>query len=152
MIPFLRWWIMFVCFTIIGFVFVYSGWAYRVWFGDVTKISFLIYGLFIYFSIRTGIDMHRIRIQHEGCSLFIDFKKRNDLSWFASDAFLTLGLIGTLFGLIFIAPIDITKSKADIIGALGTGWGTALYTTISGLVCRLLLRVQLYNLEQQCES
>lgn len=145
--PFLRWWII-LSMIVVGFVvFVWSGSVRSVYSGDITKISFLIYFLFSYFTIRTGIDTHQAC---SSCDTRII--KHKDLGWFVADAFLTLGLIGTVFGLIIIANVDADQSKAEIVGTLGTGLGTALYTTASGLICRLLLRIQLYNLEQCIET
>ena len=68
--------------------------------------------------------------------------------WFASDAVLKLGLLGTIIGFILmLQPIAGMQSfdPASLQTALGQmsgGMAVALYTTLTGLVCNLLLRVQ----------
>ena len=70
-----------------------------------------------------------------------------------SDQILTLGMIGTVIGFIYmlstsftnIAVNDLSK-MAEAIISMGTGMSTALYTTASGLICSFLLKLQLYNL------
>uniref|UniRef100_A0A6M3K3B5 Putative MotA/TolQ/ExbB proton channel family protein n=1 Tax=viral metagenome TaxID=1070528 RepID=A0A6M3K3B5_9ZZZZ len=77
------------------------------------------------------------------------------MGWFVSDLLLTLGMIGTVVGFIYMLsttfqqldPSNIASMKG-MIGKMGTGMGTALYTTASGLICSMLLRVQLYNMNQ----
>lgn len=68
--------------------------------------------------------------------------------WFAADAVLKLGLLGTIIGFILmLAPIASMQSfePASLQTALGQmsgGMAVALYTTLTGLVCNLLLRLQ----------
>lgn len=150
--PWLRWW-LFLSVTILSFfAFVYSGVCSEVYHADITKISFLIYLLFFVFTLRIGADTYRLC--GPDCS-FERYSKRNEMGWFVSDLLLTLGMIGTVVGFIYMLsttfqqldPSNIASMKG-MIGKMGTGMGTALYTTASGLICSMLLRVQLYNMNQ----
>jgi hypothetical protein len=68
--------------------------------------------------------------------------------WFASDALLKLGLLGTIVGFIFmLAPIaNLTSyepaSLQSALGQMSGGMAVALYTTLAGLIGNILLRIQ----------
>ena len=138
---FLKWWLLFAL-AVAGSVLAYiTGLFAQVNDADFTKISFLIYGLFIVFSIRCGINTAKIEEDQAG--------------WFMSDIFVSLGLIGTLIGLIYVfttslESVDVSQpqSMKAAISSMMSGMGTALYTTIIGLICSLLLKLQLFNLER----
>jgi len=63
-------------------------------------------------------------------------------------------MIGTVIGFITMlagfANVDLSDSQSaqDLIINLGSGMSTALYTTLSGLICSLLLKVQCFNMEK----
>jgi len=68
--------------------------------------------------------------------------------WFASDLCLKIGLLGTIVGFIFmLAPIrdlatfDPTNLQVAL-RAMSGGMAVALYTTLAGLVCHMVLRLQ----------
>jgi biopolymer transport protein ExbB/TolQ len=65
---------------------------------------------------------------------------------------LSLGMIGTVIGFIYMLNISFgnlgtanTTALKQALETMGTGMGTALYTTATGLVCSLLLRLQIYK-------
>lgn len=68
--------------------------------------------------------------------------------WFAADLCLKIGLLGTIVGFIFmLSPIrDLTafdpSNLQSALRAMSGGMAVALYTTLAGLSCHLLLRVQ----------
>lgn len=141
----LQWWLIF-CLVITGSVLAYiTGFFGKVNEADFTKLSFLIYGLFILFSIKCGFNTVKLKEDSSG--------------WFVSDVLMKLGLIGTLAGLIYVfssslAAIDVSQPQTmkAAISSMMTGMGTALYTTIIGLICSLLLQLQLHNLERGIED
>jgi len=142
---FLQWWLIFSL-IVAGSVLAYiTGLISIINTADFTKISFLIYTLFIVFSIKCG---------------FNTAKNREDTSgWFVSDILVKLGLIGTLIGLIYVfttslGSIDVSQPQTmkAAISSMMTGMGTALYTTIIGLSCSLILQLQLHNLEKTIED
>ena len=142
---FLKWWLIFAL-AIAGSVLAYiTGLFAQVNDADFTKISFLIFGLFIVFSIRCGMNTAKI--------------KEDNAGWFMSDIMITMGMIGTVVGFIYMlstcfGSIDTSQPQTMqlALSKMSTGMGTALYTTASGLICSLLLKLQLFNLEQGIEN
>ena len=85
---FLKWWLIFSL-AIVGSVLAYiTGLFSQVNDADFTKISFMIFGLFIVFSIRCGINTAKI--------------KEDQAGWFVSDIMITLGMICTVVGFIYM--------------------------------------------------
>jgi len=138
---FLKWWLIFAL-IIAGSCLAYlTGMFTRVNDADFTKISFLIYALFLFFSLKCGIHTKQLKKDRSG--------------WFVSDILITLGMIGTVVGFIYMlstsfGSIDVSQphTMRTALSKMSTGMGTALYTTASGLVCSLLLKLQLFNLQQ----
>jgi hypothetical protein len=150
----LRWWLFFAIASLGTAALYLSGVMQKVNQADVTKISFLIYAVFAIFTIRTGIDTYHLCREDEVTERHISkYYKKSDIGWFVSDTLLTLGMIGTVAG--FIYMLDTSFSKMDpqnvismqgVLAKMGVGMSTALYTTAAGLVCSLLLKLQMYNL------
>jgi len=138
---FLKWWLIF-CLISVGSVLIYlTGIFEQVNKADFTKISFLIYTLFILFSIKCGVRTKQLKADMSG--------------WFVSDILVTLGMIGTVVGFIYMlsvsfGSIDVTQPQTMrvALSKMSTGMGTALYTTAAGLICSLLLKLQLFNLQR----
>ncbi len=66
-------------------------------------------------------------------------------------------MIGTVTGFIMmlggfneISFSDINASK-ELMRSLGGGMSTALYTTLTGLLCSVLLKIQYFNLSYEIE-
>ena len=138
---FLRWWLLFALIVAGSILAIITGLFDRVNDAAFTKISFLIYGLLLIFSIRCGFNTAKTREDQAG--------------WFVSDIMITMGMIGTVVGFIYMlstcfGSIDTANPQTMqlALSKMSTGMGTALYTTASGLVCSLLLKLQLFNLEQ----
>ena len=116
---------------------------------DFTKITFLIYGAFLIFTGITG----KLTYQAAGNQISKEkLTKANEWGWFASDCFTYAGMIGTVIGFIFMMSssfdnISSANVQNVIVFALGK-MGLALYTTASGLISSLLLKIQLFNLQQ----
>jgi hypothetical protein len=157
---FLNWWIVF-CLVIAGSV---ASWYLKIFHmtnaADVTKISFIIYALFLIFTVRTGM----LTYKHSKCKNFSQedldkFSGGHEISWFASDVFLTLGMLGTILGYIYMIQVGFAKmdpgnisSMHGALKSMALGWGTALYTTATGLICSLFLKLQLFNTVRQLEQ
>ena len=103
---------------------------------DFTKISFFIYGLFIIFSMHTGILT--CQSCKNGCI------NESEVGWFVADKLMALGMIGTVIGFIYtlqsvFVGLDTSSTEAmqQALSSMSTGMSTALYTTASGLICSL---------------
>jgi uncharacterized membrane protein YuzA (DUF378 family) len=102
---------------------------------DSTYLTFVIIGI----SLVTSASM---------------YFKQTDVHWFASDAVLSIGMVGTLFGFLLVlgqsfSEIDTSsmESMSNAIGTLASGMSTALVTSLVGLVASLWLKLQLVILE-----
>lgn len=80
-----------------------------------------------------------------------------DLGWFLVDVTIRLGLLGTILGFILIftslsgLSIDGAEGLRDLLVAMSGGMGTALFTTLAGLIGATLLSVQYLILGRQAE-
>lgn len=134
---FLKWWFVFVIQAIlIGIVAWFGGGEFLLE-NDRTFISFGIIGIWLINSLSIGYYIFRKRIT-------------SDFQWFVADSCMSLGMIGTVIGFIFmlgssfenIDPSNVTVMKS-VISDMAKGMSTALLTTLSGLIATLMLRVQL---------
>tara|TARA_Y100000310_G_scaffold100203_1_gene98066 strand:- start:1757 stop:2098 length:342 start_codon:yes stop_codon:yes gene_type:complete len=90
-----------------------------------------------------------------------ELKKLNngaEKGWFVSDLVMTVGMVGTVIGfmtmLVGLGDVDVSNVSTvqDLIKKLGYGMSTALYTTLFGLVCGSLLKVQYFNIDCEIED
>jgi flagellar motor component MotA len=120
----------------------------------------LIYALFFGFLIRGGVLAYKLSkkdslTQEE----FEKFDMKTNLAWFVSDKMLTLGMIGTVLGFIFmlgtsfagLSTLTIPLLQAALL-KMSAAASVALYTTASGLICGLLLQVPLFDFSQHLEK
>jgi len=149
-----RWW-LFATITICG---VWPLWSLGVfediYKADVTSISFVIYGVFIISMILSGIAALRVSKGREERQYKARTDKYIDICWFLSETMMTLGLIGTVAGMIYLFGqifVEIDPSNPDdlkeALSHMATGLSTAMYTTICGMVGALIAKVQLMNIE-----
>jgi len=80
-----------------------------------------------------------------------------DLGWFLVDVTIRLGLLGTIIGFILIftslsgVSVDGAEGLRELLVAMSGGMGTALFTTLAGLVGATLLSVQYLILGRAAE-
>lgn len=85
-------------------------------------------------------------------------KGPHELGWFLTDVVLKLGLLGTIVGFILMlgSVAETTSLDANtmqkVLRQMSVGMGTALYTTLAGLVCSLLLAVQYQLLDRGADA
>jgi hypothetical protein len=79
---------------------------------------------------------------------------RSEVGWFAAEHFFSLGLLGTIIGLIFATKgsLDSSLPVSEIVAGLKEGLNTAFYTTVCGIVFSLPLQVQLMILKFKLET
>ena len=116
---------------------------------DVTYLSFIIFGVS---QVANAVLLHKSYQQKKGVSFQED---RYGPLWFTSDALLSLGMVGTLVGFITVLSTafgDVDAANPEqlkqILSVIATGMGTALVTTLVGLVSSLILKTQLVQLEE----
>ena len=139
----LRWWLIF-CLTILaGGIAIYFDIHKELYKADQTKISFLILTIFILTSIWIGVVT---KLQD----------RTVELGWFIAEACLALGMIGTVTGFLLMVngaftQIDLSNPTTiqNSLVNMALGMSTALYTTLTGLICSLALKIQLVNVENE---
>ncbi len=137
----LRWWLIFCLSILAGGIAFYFDIHKELYNADQTKISFLILTIFIITSIWIGVVT---KLQD----------RTVEIGWFIAEACLALGMVGTVTGFLLMlgtsfTDIDVNNSASlqEALINMALGMSTALYTTLIGLVCSLLIKVQLVNFE-----
>ena len=143
----LKWWLIY-CLTLLGFgTLYYFNMHSQLYYADVTKLSFLIIIIFIFTSVWIGRKTYELEI-----TSIVDDKI--DVGWFIAESCLALGMVGTVTGFLYMLGtafenIDITNTTTlqDALASMAKGMSTALYTTLTGLIASLIIKVQLVNYE-----
>ena len=143
----LKWWLVF-CLTLLGFGTLYHfNMHSQLYYADVTKLSFLIIIIFVFTSVWIGRKTYDL----ESTSVIDD---KIDVGWFIAESCLALGMVGTVTGFLYMLGtafenIDITDATTlqDALASMAKGMSTALYTTLTGLIASLIIKVQLVNYE-----
>jgi uncharacterized membrane protein YfcA len=152
-ILFLRWWLAFVLITV-GFLFSYFlGFFQKIYEADSTKLSFLILAIFLSMSVWCGLKTWKwSQLKEPDIAEHRRFRQLEEIGWFASDICLSIGMIGTVIGFIMMlvgfTSVDASNAKSvqELLSTLGAGMSTALYTTLTGLISSVLLKIQYFNL------
>jgi hypothetical protein len=85
-------------------------------------------------------------------------RRIEEVLWFSSEKCLVLGMAGTIIGFIMMLSgfdtLDISNMSTiqSLLSELGKAMATALYTTLAGLFCGSLLKVQALNLQMELNS
>ena len=143
----LKWWLIF-CLTLVGMcTCVYFNIHKELYAADVTRLSFLIISIFSCTSVWIGMKTYKVGIQQ-------DYNQQSNVGWFISESCLALGMVGTVTGFLIMlgtafANVDVSNAVTlqQALSDMATGMSTALWTTLVGLVCSLIIKVQLVNLE-----
>ena len=159
---FLKWW-LFISTVMATAAYLYlTGVFHLLWDGDATKLSFILLPLFMFMSVWCGYKTWTL-------SVFLDSSKTDkyivekiehlmEVGWFTSDLCLSIGMMGTVIGFIMMlsgfSQVDVADMSTvqGMIKGLGVGMSTALYTTLTGLVCSALLKIQYFNLSQAIDK
>lgn len=157
---FLRWWLVIVL-TAVGSYFAGHFGAFReVYDKDVTKLSFVIMAGFLFMSGWCGIKTFALSRLFERSgppesdrdTILDRIANLEEVGWFAAGTFTSIGMIGTVIGMIWalrgFIGVSVTEisSVQRLISNMVFGVSTALYTTLVGLICSTLLKVQYFNL------
>jgi len=122
---------------------------------DLSHIALFIMGLYVCVSAFVG------KLCYQADQIKEDFEakknkllKRADIGWFAAEHFFSLGLLGTIIGLVIATEggLDSSLPTSEIVAGLKEGLNTAFYTTVCGIVFSLPLQVQLMILKFKLEE
>ena len=159
---FLKWW-LFISAVMAGAPYLYFTDMFALlWNKDATKLSYVLLLLFVFMSVWCGYKTWRL-------SVFLDSNKTEkyiiekiehlmEVGWFTSDLCLSIGMMGTVIGFIMMLSgfsnvnVEDLSTVQGMIKGLGAGMSTALYTTLTGLVCSALLKIQYFNLSQAIDK
>lgn len=139
----LKWWLL-VVLTLSGCVVInyFEGFEF-LWANDFTKISFVIMGLFVFGSAMVGYKVFSYTRDEE-----LGFRYEGE--WLMSEHLLSLGLLGTVIGLLYTfigsfqnLNIGNVEAAQQVIITMSAGLGSAFTTTACGLVASMLLKTQL---------
>ena len=155
---FLKWWLFMASITALATYLIVNDGLRILWNQDSTKLSFLLLLIFIHMSAWCGYKTWRLSkfLDREETEKYLIEKIEGlmEAGWFASDLCLSIGMVGTVIGFITMmsgfSTIDVSNMTTvqDMIKGLGSGMSTALYTTLMGLICSALLKIQYFNLSQ----
>ena len=101
---------------------------------DFTKISLLIAALFVVSTSSIGYKLWTRKDHHT-----------YDKEWFVSEMVISLGMIGTVVGFIYM----LYSVFQDSLAMMAKGMGTALLTTLVGLISSVLIKCQLVVVEDE---
>lgn len=152
----LRWLLIFMLIALGSVIMYLAGFIERINAADVTKLSFVIYVIFMLFTLRVGSDAWKLsKMGHASAKALLP---RQESAWFVSDMLLTIGMIGTVIGFIYMLGMSFGEIRMDNVETvraslvrMGAGMSTALYTTAAGLICSLILKLQVFLLGQELD-
>ena len=127
--PLLRWWLFVVVMVLAAFGAFQTGIVDEVYKVDVTGLSFLIMGILTVMSIKCGMDTLKLTSYDVITEKDINESySKAELGWFVSDLCLTLGMIGTVAGFIYMlsssfANIDVSNvsSLQNVLAHMSVG-------------------------------
>jgi hypothetical protein len=159
---FVRWWLGFVVISIASLVLYRLNIFSEIYQKDSSYLSWLIFFIFFYMTIWCGNKCWIADKMIEGSICSEETKCRiirnQETGWFMSDLCLSIGMIGTVVGFIMMlsgfTKIDVANpdSIKNTISTMASGMATALYTTLVGLICGSLLKIQYFSLSQALEQ
>lgn len=155
---FLRWLLGFAFSFVAAVVCWRLGIFTEIYNKDSSYLSWLILTIYLYMTVWCGSKSWHISNIIEGKVYDnqdqIKLIRQQEIGWFASDLCLTIGMIGTVVGFIMMlagfTSVDAsdTQSVQKTISSMALGMSTALYTTLAGLICGSMLKIQYFVLSQ----
>ena len=145
--PLLKWWIQLIAALFGAAVAWQLGWWTALWHADVTKISIAIIVLFVGATLLVGYMAKT------------NDRKYSDPVWFSTEAMITLGMIGTVAGFLLMLgsafqDLDVkdVSNVQEAIADMAVGMSTALSTTLMGLICSVLTKLQMVLFENSDDN
>ncbi len=157
---FLFWFLLISLISVASLVLYKLGVYGAIWEGDPTRISYIILTLFYFTSIWCGVKCWELSKINDPQLVTIEYicnRAERLCFWgqFISAQLVTLGLLGTIIGLMLsfsgFENIDVSNpiEMKRLIQQIAGGISTALITTICGIITALLLKLQYFILENE---
>jgi hypothetical protein len=148
---FLKWWLFFTLVVIATVFCGFFGLLKEIWEKDASYLSYAILSLFFIGYLMCGSNLLLLGSKKKPTLAEINyFEEREEVGWFLSEVCLNLGMLGTIIGFVMMLSgfnsLDISKQHTiqNLLTDLGRSMGTALYTTLIGLICGQCLKIQYF--------
>jgi hypothetical protein len=141
-------WFLFIAVTVTAlFLAEQQGALTLILSNDRSYLGATIMMLFVLVSGFVGFLSYKTDVAHPRDKG--ELNRMSSLGWFCAEHFFTLGLLGTIIGLVMATSGSMEGSKpvSEIVAGLKSGLNTAFFTTICGIVFSLLLQIQLLILK-----
>lgn len=147
---FLRWWLMFWLSVVAAVTAGVLGFYPYLWHSDATYLSWVCLAIYLLMTLFIGMLTQKSRA---GCQ---EFREHLPLCWFVSNTLLSIGMVGTLIGFLLllqsISGLGVSPDIPKVLSLMTLGFSTAGLTTIVGIVCSSLMKLQLINLQYLLED
>ena len=150
---FLNWWLVLCVMVLAQIVSYYFGLTQIIIETDVTYLTWVIFASLTIGTILAGYHSKRVSDYIAG-KREMPLEEEWSTGWFLADMCLSLGMLGTVIGFIMMLSnafdgVDVTNTAqmTQLLANMGTGMGVALYTTATGLVANLILKLQFFLIE-----
>ena len=130
-----------------------------LWQKDASYLSIATLILFMVTSLQCG--SYIFQIDKNKKMTFEEYQShlgKEERIYFISEVCLNLGMLGTIIGfcmmLVGFETLDISNQQTvqGLLSELGKSMATALYTTLVGLLCGQLLKIQAFIMSQQLQK
>ena len=167
---FLRWFVVAVATSVAMLAMTATGLVGEVWRKDSSYLSAITLAFFAVMTAMIGHATWRaskappLRMVKYGTMtsspsrqdvVAADLKKLleyEEVGWFGAEMCLVMGMLGTIIGFVMMLTgfetlnVGEASSIQGLLGELGKSMATALYTTLVGLACGSVLKIQCFNL------
>ena len=153
---FLKWWFMFTLVVVATIFASYLGFIKLLWEKDASYLSLVTLIIFFITSIQCRKYIFNVeKIKSIDQEKYDHFSRKEENIWFVSELCLNLGMLGTIIGFVMMLSgfekLDVSNQQTiqGLLSELGKSMATALYTTLVGLMCGQLLKMEAFILSQQ---
>lgn len=149
---FLEWWVVLLVQGSGLLLCQYFGLFEWVWEQDKTKISYLI--LFIWSMVTLYCGRLSFLADKNKLTTY-EVEQKSELGWFSADILISLGMLGTVIGLLLMmSGIDLSASKnvlaaQEMLKTMSLGMSTAMITTACGIIFGNLIKLQFFLLTRE---
>ena len=153
---FLKWWLLFTLIIVAAIFATHLGYIRVLWEKDASYLSLATLVIFFITSLRCGKYIFQIdKCKKADKESYQYFARKEENIWFISELCLNLGMLGTIIGfclmLVGFENLDISNQQTvqGLLSELGKSMATALYTTLVGLMCGQIIKMQAFIMSQQ---